>query len=212
MTDYGEAELVATGLTAAGKRVTLTENPPCESEEEHHLKYMSDPQDGYWTSCHRVLLAHDGKTYVVGYEEKDGDSDDDDTDVSSTYGADIPFDFDLAAQTFRIRTNDLIPLPTRFRQRNIAGVRFLVPLNLSGLSKGETETLLQGRGGVVVGSEGPVDVVVLPDRVDFCPNSHRSRNRLAERWVRKGARVLWERNLGRPNAPAECGEDGVWRE
>lgn len=210
--EYGTVELVVTGLTAAGKKASITEELECWPEDEHHLKYMSDPRDGYWTACYRLILGHEGKMYIVGYEEQDGDSDSDDTDISSSYGADIPFDFDLATQTFRIRMNELVPLPDRFRQRDFTGVRFLVPVNLRGLSKGEAEAIIRNRGGLVVNSAGPVDVVVLPDRIDLCPNSGQSRNRLADRWFRKGAKVLWERTFGRPNAPPDCGVEGDWRD
>lgn len=210
--DYGTVEMVVTGLTAAGKKATITEKLVCWPEDEHHLKYMSDPLDGYWTACYRLILGHEGKMFIVGYQEEDGDSDSDDADINFSYGADIPFDFDIATQSFRIRTNELVSLPDRFRQRDFTGVRFLVPVNLRGLSKGEAEAIIQTRGGLVVNSAGPVDVVVLPDRIDLCPNSGQSRNRLADRWFRKGAKVLWERSFGRPNAPPDCGAEGDWRD
>lgn len=126
--------------------------------------------------------------------------------------ADIPFDFDLATQTFKIRSGELVPLPERFRQRGFEGLHVLVPVDLEGLSKQEVEWIVQKRGGSVVGAEGPVDVIVLPDRIDFCPHSSRGRNRLAERWIRRGAKVLWERNFGRPGVLPVGHPEGDWRD
>lgn len=212
VSDWGEPTLEATGLTATGKKATITEVPDCRSEEVDHVKAMTDLEDGYWTACRRLVYVENGKGYIVGWEERDGDSDSDDTDVSSSYGADIPFDFDLATQTFKIRTGELVPLPERFRQRGFEGLHVLVPVDLEGLSKQEVEWIVQKRGGSVVGAEGPVDVVVLPDRIDFCPHSYRGRNRLAERWIRRGAKVLWERNFGRPGVLPVGHPEGDWRD
>jgi hypothetical protein len=207
--DYGTVELEVTGLTASGEKVTRSEELEWWPDETHHIKGISDPDDGYWTACTRMLIERDGAIYIVGYTEEDGDRD---GDSNSSYGGDIPFEFDVSTQTFHIRVADLAPLPTRFRQAKWTGVRFLVPVNLVGLSRGEAETIIQSRGGCIVGSDDPVDVVVLPDRTDFCPNSNRSRNRLAEKWIRRGALVLWERYFGRPNFPAPRGEEGDWRD
>lgn len=204
--------LEATGLTATGERATVTEGRDCYREESYHLKAMTDPRDGYWDACYRIVLETGGRRYIAGYEEESGDSDEDDTDVSSSSSVNVPLEFDVKTQSFRIRTEEMLPLPVRFRQKSFAGLRFLVPVNLRGFTKQEVETLIRDRGGEVVGTAGPVDVLVLPDRVDFCANSYRATNRLAERWLRKGAKVLWERYLGKPNGPLPCDDAGEWRD
>lgn len=213
--DWGDVELVVAGLTATGARATRSEPRDSWIEEDHHLRYATDPRDGYWAACYRILLEEKGVSYIVGYKEEQGDSDDDFDDTIDSCTANVPFDFDLATQTFRIRTSELVPVPVRFRKRAWTGLRFLVPVNLHNVSKQEAEMIIQARGGKVVGGEGsgtePVDVVVLPDRIDFCPGHVRSRNRLAEKWARKGAQVLCERFFGRTGSPL-CNEEGELRD
>ena len=208
----GEVTLVITGLTAAGKRETIEKFVDSWTAEEYHLKWMSDPRDGYWEACDRILLVEGGTTYIIGYQKRSGDSDDADTDVFYEENVAIPFDFDVKTQRCQIHIDRLAPLPVRFREQKWAGLRFVVPVNLKGLSKDETKMVIEARGGQVVDTEGPVDVVVLPDRVDFCPSEHGSRNRIAERWIRKGAKVLWERYFGRPNAPCVGDGEAEWRD
>ncbi|MEW6351452.1 MAG: hypothetical protein AB1646_20560 [Thermodesulfobacteriota bacterium] len=211
----GCISLYATGLTADGKRETLEESQDSQAMCEYHLKYMTDHLDGYWTECHRIILTVEGgNQYIVGYQEYDGDSDDDEDDVNFNDCVTVPLDFhfDVKTQKFVIHTDRLVPLPVRFRERKWTGHRFLVPLNLQGFSKDEMRLIIEARGGQVVGPEGPVDVVVLPNRVDFCPGHWGTRNRIAERWIRNGAKVLWERYLGHPNAQPVGRDDDEWRD
>lgn len=68
------------------------------------------------------------------------------------------------------------------------GMRFLVP---STPYLPPSHTVVDGvrrRGGVLAGPEGPVDVVVLPERADLA----RVRHAAAARWIGRGALIMWE--------------------
>jgi hypothetical protein len=93
----------------------------------------------------------------------------------------------------------------RFQALNLPwqGMRFLVP---STPYMPPSQTVVDGvqrRGGSLAGPDGPVDVVVLPERADL----KRVRHAAAARWIGRGALIMWEgaflRTLRTPR-------DGPW--
>lgn len=198
--DLETLTLEVEGKTASGERATVSEELPFEAyqvESEPFDRYDNDDEGDYTTACYRIVYREGSRAYVAGTVDNITDRE---GDPSGTYVElrNVSWGFDLKTQKFwvRARPDRMSPLPRMFRRRDWAGVRFLVPLPLKRFRPEEIRTLIEGRGGVVAGREGPVDAIVLPDVFTF--TGSRPRNADAEKWMRKGASVLLEKNF--PNS------------
>lgn len=213
--DSGVA-LIVCGLTATGERAELRHDLPASYRRAkmYHYKYLADAHDDYWDRCFRLIYHHQGQNFIAGamVYMTNGESDQGYNESFPEIVLTVPWGFDLKTQKFWIHadTDKMVPLPTALRGQNWTGLRFRMPLPLHRFKPEEVRALIEFRGGTVIGAEGPVDVVLLPDRIQFCPNAWRSNNTEAAAWIRKGARVLWERNFPRPGTSHDG--DEVWED
>ncbi len=77
-------------------------------------------------------------------------------------------------------------IPLKFRPWQ--GMRFHIPNPPRSQSPHTLSMGIRERGGVLVGAEGPVDILVLPETVDLSRHRHGA----AAQWVEQGAVVMWE--------------------
>lgn len=163
-------------------------------ESEPFDRYEHDDEGNYITTRHRILYRKGSRAYVAGTVDYTVDRD---GDPGGTYVdlSNVSWGFDLKKQNFWVqpRPDRMQPMPRMFRKHDWAGVRFLVPVPLKRFRPEEVRMLVEGRGGVLAGPEGPVSVVLLPDVFTF--TGSRPRNTEAEKWIRKGASVLLEKNF-----------------
>lgn len=101
--------------------------------------------------------------------------------------------FDRAMNQFWFKP-DISKLPLRpepFDEISWRGCRFWIAKPLQKKAPEQARALIENHGGRLVTHEGPVDVIVLPDGIDFTFDE-KARHRGAEQWIAKGARVLYE--------------------
>lgn len=197
---YDCLELVTEGRTPEGERVEkrhrLSKN--YEVSEEHYAEAVVDEEDGYRERYYHIVYHYRGRTFVAGvhtrfsrggpeswFEPRDWDL------------TNVPWGFDVSKQRFRIEANpeQMPPMPVPFKGRNWKGLRFGIAGPLERYLVREAKLLIELRGGQVI--ENPketVDVVLVADDVDFAWD----RNQKAEAWMRRGAKVLWEKEFPRP--------------
>jgi hypothetical protein len=205
--------LIARGLTATGECTELRHELPTSYRraQKYHHKYLADANDNYWDRCFRLIYRHRNQDFVAGamVYMTNGEDDPDWYDSFPEIIMNVPWGFDVKTQKFWIHadTDKMVPLPTPLRGQSWAGLRFRMPLPLRRFKPEEAQGLIESRGGAVMDAQGPVDVVLLPDSIQFCPNSWRSHNTEAATWIHKGARVLWERNFPRPMASHDGDEE-----
>lgn len=171
---------------------------PLGLSEEHHMKFLMDPEDGYWGLCYRALYGSGGRFYIIGHRQDVTDFDGDTATMDSSLSIERGFDVKSMKFWYKIDINKTPVLPVRFKGREWRGVRFLIPARLEDFEREEAALLIERRGGQVVDATGPADVLLLPDRLEFCPGTLRSGHKVAAKWIRDGARVLWERDFPRP--------------
>jgi len=204
--------MVVRGLTASGRRTSLSQALPSafQMEPDFHHRWVSNPGRGLWDECRRILNRNGAVPHVVGSLVRTVDRSGKVVRSEGVLG--FSWGFDLATRKFWYKYNaaEAPVLPKPFRGENWTGINFRAPLQLVRYDLEEVESIVENWGGTIAGPEGPVDVVILPDSVDFCPTATGSRESEAEKWLRKGARVMWERNFPKPS-PTKPGDD-EWRD
>jgi hypothetical protein len=165
--------------------------------EDTPFKVEKDPRERAEDRFYRILYHNHGKDLIAGVLDYWERSSPHNTQLDATL-TNVPCGYDPKARKFWVEADpaQMPPVPKHFRvMHRWPGKRFLVPLALEHHGLDLVKSEIEARGGYVVTCpEGPVDVVLLPDDVDFVW----TRNKAAELWVRRGAEVLWEKNFPRP--------------
>lgn len=193
--------LVARGTTAGGDRIERREMLP-ETFRIEKEPYESTPEHVPGAGCemsYRILLNHQGQDFVAGVVVRTGMCDSfEGLHYVDTRLTNVLWGFDPSTQKFWYDADPrtLPPRPVKFEGRSWKGLLFGLPSKLQRFTKREVKAIVKLRGARVVTWDRKVDVVLLRDDVDFTW----TREKMAEEWMRLGAKVLWERDFPRPTA------------
>lgn len=191
--------LIAAGRTATGASIQKKRLLP-ESfriEERHYSGVVIDPGEGERTRNYRVLYHHRGRAYIAGRLTKMSTPPWMEWNSMGGELMNVLHGFDVAKQQIWIepRPEEMPPVPVPFKGGNWKGLRFGIAHWLERFLEQEAQTIIESRGGHVVKNyNDPVDVALVNDDTDFL----RTRNKMAEHWMRQGAKVLREKNFPGP--------------
>ena len=191
----GALQLVAQGQNANGEFAEITRRAPAE--------YWIDPNpcrdvqgSGKRWSLHWLVYEATELPIIVGFVRVRYDEGGQ-VEEHDLLECKVAVDFDLKEQQFVIETPDVgdhYAVPVRFQGNQWFNYRVgLVPLFRP--IRDEVITFVRNQGAFIV-EEGPYDVLILDDRIDFALEPHDA----VDHWVRQGAQCIWERDLRRIRA------------
>lgn len=197
----GAVTLHAYGTASDGRwaerRLTLPKS--YRIEKEPYMEAVLEPATGSTDRYYRILYNFRGQDRIAG--------------VAWYYGnpalppetwhfhraelTNVGWGYDLEKREFWIHPNptDMPPVPIVVREEaDWKGRLVAIPVELEYFDRRRANEIIEYWGGHVAGPGELPEIVLLPDDIDFAW----ARNRDAEAWVRRGAKVLWETNFPYP--------------
>lgn len=202
----GAVSLHAYGRTSDGSDVERYHALPksYRVEREPYAEFLSP--DGWYDRYHRILYNFRGRDLIAG--------------VASYYGVpewpleewswerseltNVPWGYDQEKKGFWIHPSptDMPPVPIVVRnEADWKGRLVAIPVELEYFDRRRAREIIEYWGGRLATPEERPEIVLLPDDIDFAW----ARNHEAEVWVRRGAKLLWERNFPYPGVGDQDG-------
>lgn len=193
----GAVTLHAHGTASDGRwterRLTLPKS--YRIEKEPYAELFLDPGTGFHDHYHRILYRYRGRDLIAGVASYFGipGTPAETWDFELAKLTNVGWGYDVKKSQFWIQPDpsDMPWSPTVLREVDWKGRLVALPVDLERYDRMKARGIIESRGGYLARPGEQPDIVLLPDDVDFAW----TRNRDAEAWVRRGAKVLWEKNF-----------------